>query len=111
MCSVSFASPPEMEIQGTLKQDGTQSKFSTQKAVVEKVYFAESEGATFRAYAVMWNGTEIIISDMPARRKKVYKVGDTVTFMVNRIDLQREGTTPSLSFMLMPEFDMPINEK
>lgn len=111
MSSVAFATTPEMEIQGTLTQDGTQSRFSTQKAVVEKVYFAESEGATFRAYAVKWNGTEVIISDLPGTRKKTYQVGDTITFMVNRIDLQREGTTPTLSFMLMPEFAVPKKEK
>jgi hypothetical protein len=109
--SAASASTPEMEIQGTIKQDGTQSRFRTEKAVVTKVYSAESEGASFRAYAIKWNDFEVIISDTPSPRKKVYQVGDTITFMVNRIDLQREGSVPILSFMLMPEFEMPTKEK
>lgn len=108
---IAYGSAPELEIQGTLKRDGTQSRFKTEKAVVTKVYFVESEDASFRAYVVSWNGSEIVISDMPSRKKKIYEVGDTITFMIHRIDLKREDSTPILSFMLMPEFEMPTKEK
>jgi hypothetical protein len=45
----------------------------------------EDQGATFRAYAVKYKGSEVVISDTLARSNK--QVGDKIKFMVTRVEM------------------------
>jgi hypothetical protein len=76
------------------------------EGIVAKVYTAEIDGATFRAYAVRWRGAEIIVNERPVQLSnshKVYAIGERIPFSVTRVAPQREGTVTTLSFRVSSE--------
>jgi hypothetical protein len=77
----------------------------TLQGEILKVYAADDEGLHFRAYVVHWKDREVIVSDMLGTSDK--KEGDTITFMVHRMEMpHRNGTvTKKLDFMLL---EMPL---
>lgn len=65
-----------------------------------KVYSAEQEGASYRAYVVEWNGKEVVVSD-PLGSTKLEE-GDTLSFMANRTEFKQFGRDIKvLQFMLI----------
>ena len=84
---------PEMPV-------GMKGSYETIQSKVIKVYSAEDNGAQFRAYAVKWKDNEVIASDVLGKTSK--KVGDSITFMAQRIEMPRgEKKVKLLQFMIM----------
>jgi hypothetical protein len=79
---------------------GVAGSFETVEAKVDRVYFAEENGAKFRAYQVKWKKQDIVIPDMFAMTE--FKEGDTITFIVSNLEVPRGGKKIKLlQFMLM----------
>ena len=55
------------------------------KGEVVKVYKTDKDGATFRAYVVMWQGKEVIVSDPLGRSN--FNAGETINFMVLHMEM------------------------
>lgn len=76
-----------------------------------KVYSADQDGAAFRAYVVEWNGREIVISD--TLRGSQLNIGDTLMFMVHRIEFNQLGREiKALQFVAMEKpktIELPPN--
>ncbi len=88
---------------------GMAGGFETAQSKVIKVYSAEEDGARFRAYVVNWKDNEVIVTDVLGRTHK--KVGDTITFMANRIEMpQGEEDIKLLQFMIMEFPGMPTED-
>ena len=80
--------------------------YEMKKGEILKVYSAEQDGATFRAYVVEWNGREVVVSDPLGSTDK--KAGDVISFMANRVEMNQQGKDiKMLQFMLFefPSFD------
>ena len=75
----------------------SKSSFTTSKAAVLKVYSLSDAGHIFIAYVVAVGGTEVVVSDPLGRSS--HKVGDTIEFMAQKIELSAEQK--SLSFTLL----------
>ena len=79
---------------------GVQSHYDTETATVEKVFAATDGEHRFVAYQVTWQGAEVIVSDTLARSD--FKVGDTITFLSQRIAMTAPpADVSSLSFTLV----------
>jgi len=79
---------------------GMTGGYETVQSKVIKVYSAEDNGAQFRAYVVKWKDHEVIVSDMFGKTNK--RIGDSITFMAQRIEMpQGEDTIKMLQFMIM----------
>ena len=61
---------------------GTQAERG--EAEILKVYSIDDQGAKFRAYAIKYKGSEVIVSDDLARTS--YKVGDKLDYMAIRVN-------------------------
>ena len=72
------------------------TSFTVTKATVIKVYSAtDPSGHRFVSYAVDRGGVEIVVSDTLA--KTTYKVGDTIKYLDQKIDI---SGTKTLNFMI-----------
>lgn len=72
------------------------TSFTVTKAIVLRVYSAtDPSGHRFVSYVVDRGGVEIIVSDTLART--AYKVGDTIEYLDQKIDI---SGTKTLNFMI-----------
>jgi len=79
---------------------GVQSRYETETATVEKVFAAADGDHRFVAYQVTWKGVPVVVSDALARSD--FKVGDTITFLCQRLALTAPPPgVSSLSFTLV----------
>ncbi|NBC66715.1 MAG: hypothetical protein GVY07_13795 [Bacteroidetes bacterium] len=86
--------------------EGMKGGYEMKKGEILKVYSAEEGGATFRAYVVEWNGSEVVVSDPLGSTDK--KAGEVISFMANRVEMNQQGRDiKMLQFMLFefPSFD------
>lgn len=99
------AIPQDTQPRSTALPVGMKTSSETLQGEILKVYAADDEGLHFRAYVVHWKDREVIVSDMLGTSDK--KEGDTITFMVHRMEMpHRNGTvTKKLDFMLL---EMPL---
>ena len=69
-------------------QHGTKGYYGIEKGVILKLYAVQDNGACFRAYVVNWKNKDIIVSDMFCKTN--YKVGDTIIYLAQSIELPTE---------------------
>jgi len=68
---------------------------------VVKVYSLADQGATYRAYAVKYKGSEVIATDTLATSN--HKVGDKIKVIVARVEMPLPtGKHKGISFSIMP---------
>jgi len=72
----------------------------TVAAKIVRVYEAKDGDASFRGYAVSWNGQEVVVSEM-FYSHPLYKEGDTV-----KIAIRKMGT--KLLILLAPDVKIPV---
>jgi hypothetical protein len=78
---------------------GVNSSYETLQSPVLKVYSVSDGEHNFVAYVVHWKEADVVVSDPLARSS--YKVGDTIRFMVEKIQIEDpKGRVSSLSFTL-----------
>src|ERR1051326_3141412 len=76
---------------------GVNSSYETCQAPVLKVYSVSDGGHKFVSYVVHWKEADVVVSDPLARSN--YKVGDTIRFMAQKIQIEDpKGRVSSLSF-------------
>jgi len=73
------------------------TSFKTSKSSVLKVYSISDAGHNFIAYVVDVGGKEVVVSDPLGRSS--HKVGDTIEFMAQKIELS--GGNKTLSYTLL----------
>ena len=61
-------------------------------AKVEKAYAVNDGTAAFRAYVIMWNNQEVVVSDMRANSN--LKAGDSIKVVVFRVPAARHEQDP-----------------
>jgi len=76
---------------------GVKSSYTMERAKVEQVLQAESNGDRFVAYVVTWNTAHVVVSDPLA--KSHHHEGDEIQFMAQRMELP--GRHKTLSFALI----------
>ena len=76
---------------------GVKSSFTTERAKVEQVLRAESDGHRFVAYVVAWGGGQVVVSDPLSTSN--HRKGDEIQFMAHRIALP--GSARTLNFTLL----------
>jgi hypothetical protein len=76
--------------------------YEMKKGEILKVYSAEQDGATYRAYVVEWNGGEVVVSDPLGSTDK--KAGEVISFMANRTELNQQGREIKILQFMMLEF-------
>jgi hypothetical protein len=82
---------------------GASGKGEAVDCEVVKVYSLEDQGASYRAYAVKYKGTEVIAPDTLATSK--HKVGDIIKVIVARVEMPLPtGKHKGISFAIMPTF-------
>lgn len=69
---------------------GLTNSYDTVQSSVLKVYSAKDGNHRFVAYLVKWKDSEVIVSDPLA--KSVYKVGDTITFLAQKITVEEKDS-------------------
>src|SRR3954469_16447844 len=70
---------------------GVKSTYDTAQAAVVKVYGVMEGPNKFIAYMVKWKGIEVIVSDPLAQSQ--FKVGDIISFLVQRVQMEK-ATNP-----------------
>ena len=80
-----------------LLRAGVKSSYTVERAKVERVLQADSNGHRFVAYVVTWSGAPVVVSDPLA--KSHHHEGDDIQFMAHRIGLP--GSAKTLSFTLL----------
>ena len=83
----------------TVTGDGSNSWEVVQSDVL-KVYSTRSGEYRFIAYVVKWKDAEVVVTDPLG--KSDYKVGDKITFLAQKITIEKKHEMPitSLSFTL-----------
>jgi hypothetical protein len=76
---------------------GMKSSHSVEKAKVEQVFQAESNGHRFVAYVVTWRGSRVVVEDPLS--KSHHSEGDEIQFMAQLMSLP--GEVKILSFALL----------
>lgn len=90
----------DSQITQTAMPSGLKASSEMMDATVKKVYAVDGEKTRYRAYVVDWKGHEVVVPDMFAKSDK--KIGDTIRFMVQDIDMTVNGEQMHmLQFMLM----------
>jgi len=82
---------------------GTKMGTEMSEGEVVKVYSLDDEGAKFRAYAVKYKGSEVIVSDPVGSSNN--KVGDKIKFMVAKVDAPLGGG--SIKLMTIQIVNLP----
>lgn len=103
-----FADGQEITEEQVVMSTAPCGSFETEQGKILKVFSAEQEGAIYRAYLVNWKGREVVVSDpLPGKAKK--KTGDTITFMVNKVELDDpyggKKKSKMLVFTVVPEME------
>lgn len=76
---------------------------------VLKVYSAQEGECKYTAYVVAWRDQEVVVTEREFGTPKTYKVGDTVRcMMMSLIRPRKEGTSATMSFILMDERSDPV---
>lgn len=89
------------------KREGSAFSFDTAEAPVLKVFSAADEDYRFVAYAVNWQGSEVVVIDPLARSD--FQEGDRIRFMVHRMRLpEKDGVRFALNFMLASQPDATV---
>ena len=80
---------------------GMKGSYDTVQAKIEKVYTADHNGFHFQAYVVKWQDQEVVVTNLPGQGTEK-KVGDTLTFMVQEMEMPMMGkTVKMIQFMAM----------
>jgi hypothetical protein len=75
---------------------GVKSSYTSERARVEQVLQAETNGFRFIAYVVTWNASRVVVSDPLS--KSHHREGDEIAFVAQRIAV---GQSKTLSFTLV----------
>lgn len=93
LCAQQFTPPP--------LPPGAKSGAESVDAEVVKVYSLDDQGATYRAYAIKYKGSEVIATDTMGTSN--YKVGDKIKVIVARVEVPLpSGKIKSIAFSILP---------
>ncbi|MEO8205379.1 MAG: hypothetical protein ABI615_04305 [Chthoniobacterales bacterium] len=96
-----MSSPIRAEDKPMTLPAGMKGSYESIEGTIEKVYSAERDGFSYRAYVVKWHDQEVVVPNMLSLGEEK-KVGDKITFMAQQMEMPVMGKTIKIiQFMAM----------